>query len=82
MKTILTIFLLVISGFLFSQNKLENDESIVATGVNNENYITSLTSFDLRFIENKLYFNWTVKGESKDCLYIMKNLLITKSFQE
>lgn len=80
MKTIATIFLLALSGFLFSQNKLENDETIVSTGTHNENYITSLTSFDMKFVENKLYFNWTVKGESKDCLYILEKSSDNKKF--
>ncbi|OFX17125.1 MAG: hypothetical protein A2033_09605 [Bacteroidetes bacterium GWA2_31_9] len=80
MKTIATIFLIAISGFLFSQNKIENDEKIISTGTENENYIASLTSFDLKFVENKLYFNWTVKGESKDCLYIMEKSIDNKKF--
>lgn len=72
MKTIATIFLIVISELIFSQNRAENNKPIITNNVNDDTYISSLTSFELKFVENNLYFNWTVKGETNDCLYIME----------
>lgn len=80
MKTFVTIFALLISGLLFAQNIPETSPSNLSIENKNDNYLASLTSFDLRFVENQLFFKWTVKGESKDCLYIMEKSTDNKKF--
>ncbi|OFX52082.1 MAG: hypothetical protein A2046_06050 [Bacteroidetes bacterium GWA2_30_7] len=80
MKTTATLILLAISGLLFSQKVPESNGSIVSTFNKDENYITSLTSFELNLFENQLYFKWTVKAETKDCLYIMEKSVDNQAF--
>lgn len=70
MKTIIIISLVLIFKISFTQSIIDNNNQFFIK--NEDNKITTMTSLDYKVVEGKVYFNWKIKGEKEDCIYVIE----------